>query len=131
MPILLVSERVHDNETINACPPCRQGQYYLLPSLIATQDPSATYQPSFNTLGADAFLSSLEGILYRLLLLVLRKITKFLASSSFTFKPNSNSIPIHVHDAVLEQLLRILSCLAITPWRIFDDLAGVLNPACV
>ncbi len=99
-------------------------------SMIATQDPSATYQPSFNTPGADAFLSSLEGILHRLLLLVLRKITKFLASSSFTFKPNSNPIPIHAHDAVLEQLLRILSCLAITPWRIFDDLAGVLSPAC-
>ncbi|PBK84481.1 hypothetical protein ARMGADRAFT_609844 [Armillaria gallica] len=80
-------------------------------SMIATQDPSATYQPSFNTPGAGAFLSSLEGILYRLPSLVLRKITKFLASSSFTFKPNSNPILIHAHDAVLEQLLQIPSIL--------------------
>ncbi|PBK65359.1 hypothetical protein ARMSODRAFT_1022464 [Armillaria solidipes] len=77
--------------------------------MITMQDLSASYHPSFNTSGADAFLSSLEDILYRLPSLVLRKTTKFLASSSFTFKPNSNPIPIQVHDVVLEQLLQILS----------------------
>ncbi|KAK0462132.1 hypothetical protein IW261DRAFT_1348480, partial [Armillaria novae-zelandiae] len=36
---------------------------------------------------------------------------------------------VHEHDTVLEQLLRILSSLAIAPWRTFDDLEGVLSLA--
>ncbi len=50
-------------------------------------------------------------------------------SSSFTFEPNSKSIPIREHDVILKRLLRILSGLAIPPWWTFDMLEVVLSVA--
>ncbi|KAK0185339.1 hypothetical protein F5146DRAFT_203138 [Armillaria mellea] len=98
-------------------------------SAMASQDLPDTYHPTFNTPNADAVLSSLDGTLYRLPSSVLRRATTFFASRSFAFEPNSNPIPIHEHDVVLERLLRIISGLAIPPWRTFDDLEGVLSLA--
>ncbi len=96
---------------------------------MVSQELAAAYHPSFNTPDADAILSSLDGTLYRLPSLVLRRTTTFFASQSFTFEPNSKPIPIHEHDVVLERLLRIISGLALPPWRTFDDLEGVLSLA--
>ncbi|KAK0185340.1 hypothetical protein F5146DRAFT_1144540 [Armillaria mellea] len=96
---------------------------------MASQDLPDTYHPTFNTPNADAVLSSLDGTLYRLPSSVLRRATTFFASRSFAFEPNSNPIPIHENDVVLERLLRIISGLAILPWRTFDDLEGVLSLA--
>ncbi|KAK0491698.1 hypothetical protein EDD18DRAFT_1109451 [Armillaria luteobubalina] len=71
---------------------------------MASQERAATY----NALDADAIISSLDDTLYRFL---------------------SKPIPIHEHDVILELLLRIISGLAIPPWRTFDDLEGVLSLA--
>ncbi|KAK0185330.1 hypothetical protein F5146DRAFT_1125283 [Armillaria mellea] len=91
-------------------------------SAMASQDLPDTYHPTFNIPNADAVLSSLDGTLYGLPSSVLQRATTFFVSRSFAFEPNSNPIPIHEHDVVLEQLLRIISDLAILPWRTFDDL---------
>ncbi|PBK83223.1 hypothetical protein ARMGADRAFT_1089570 [Armillaria gallica] len=96
---------------------------------MASQELAATYHPIFNTLDAGEVLSSIDGALYRLPSLVLRRTATFFASSSFTFEPKSKSIPIHEHDVVLERLLRISNSLAIPPWRTFDDIEGVLSLA--
>ncbi|KAK0486733.1 hypothetical protein EDD18DRAFT_1292630 [Armillaria luteobubalina] len=96
---------------------------------MASQNLAATYHPTFNSPDAGAILSSLDGTLYRLPSSVLRRTTTFFASPSFTFEPNSKPVPIHEHDPVLEPLLRIVSGLAIPPWRVFDDLEGVLSLA--
>ncbi|KAK0485538.1 hypothetical protein EDD18DRAFT_699292 [Armillaria luteobubalina] len=98
-------------------------------STMASQDLAAAYHPTFNAPDADAILSSLDGTLYRLSSSVLRRTTTFFASPSFTFEPNSKPIPIHEQDVVLESLLRIVSGLAIPPWRTFNDLEGVLSLA--
>ncbi|SJK98905.1 uncharacterized protein ARMOST_02181 [Armillaria ostoyae] len=99
----------------------------ILPSFLtftmASQDLAATYHTSFNIPGADAILSSLDGILYRLSSSVFRRSTKFFASNSFTF--DNKPIPIYEHDVVEERLLWILSDLAISLWRTFDVLKGV------
>ncbi|KAK0466614.1 hypothetical protein IW261DRAFT_1683522 [Armillaria novae-zelandiae] len=92
------------------------------------QELAASYHPAFNAPDADAILSSVDNTLYRLPSPVLRRTTTF-ASPSFMFKPPSKPIPIHEHDPVLKRLLRILSGLAIPPWRTFDDLEGVLGLA--
>ncbi|KAK0450462.1 uncharacterized protein EV420DRAFT_736563 [Desarmillaria tabescens] len=121
-------ERPCGNETINTCSLCRvtPGR----PSFIAsTMDHRSAYQPTFSNPDADAVLSSLDGTLYRLPSSVLRRTTTFFASSSFTFGPDGESIPIHEHDVILERLLRIISGLAIPPWRTFDELEGVLSLA--
>ncbi|KAK0450464.1 uncharacterized protein EV420DRAFT_736622 [Desarmillaria tabescens] len=100
----------------------------VVPSFIAsTMDHRSAYHPNFSNPGADAVLSSLDGTLYRLPSSVLRRTTTFFASSSFTFGPDNESIPIHEHDDILERLLRIISGLAIPPWRTFDELEGVLS----
>ncbi|KAG7439355.1 uncharacterized protein BT62DRAFT_925865 [Guyanagaster necrorhizus] len=96
---------------------------------MVSQDFAARCHPTFNTPGADAVLSSLDDTLYRLPSFVLRRSTAFFASSSFTFGRDSEPIPIHEHDVVLERLLRIISGLEIPPWRKFDDLEGVLSLA--
>ncbi|KAK0467590.1 hypothetical protein IW261DRAFT_1295384, partial [Armillaria novae-zelandiae] len=83
---------------------------------------------TFNAPDADAILSSLDNTLYRLPSPVLR-CTTFFTSPSFMFEPPSKPISIHEHDTILERLLRILSGLAIAPWRTFDDLEGVLSLA--
>ncbi|KAK0467622.1 hypothetical protein IW261DRAFT_1598164 [Armillaria novae-zelandiae] len=93
------------------------------------QELAAAYHPAFNAPDADAILSSPDSTLYRLPSPVLRCTTTFFASPSFTFEPPSKPIPVHEHDIVLERLLRILSGLAIPPWRTFDDLEGVLSLA--
>ncbi|KAK0462137.1 hypothetical protein IW261DRAFT_1348466 [Armillaria novae-zelandiae] len=93
------------------------------------QELAETYHPTFNAPDADAILSSLDNTLYRLPSPVLRRTTTFFVSPSFTFDPPSKPIPIHEHDAVLQRLLRILSGLAIPPWRTFDNLEGMLNLA--
>ncbi|KAK0491704.1 hypothetical protein EDD18DRAFT_1109457 [Armillaria luteobubalina] len=96
---------------------------------MVSQEPYPTYHPTFNSPDANIILSSLNGTLYRLPSSVLRWTTTFFASPSFTFEPSSKPIPIHEHDAVLERLLRIISGLAIPPWRTFDDLEGELSLA--
>ncbi|PBK58805.1 hypothetical protein ARMSODRAFT_1027929 [Armillaria solidipes] len=74
----------------------------ILPSFLtftmASQDLAATYHTSFNIPGADAILSSLDGILYRLPSSVFRRSTKFFTSNSFTF--DNKPIPIYEHDVV-------------------------------
>ncbi|KAK0218530.1 hypothetical protein EDD85DRAFT_990213 [Armillaria nabsnona] len=96
---------------------------------MASQELATAYHPSFDTPDADATLSSLDGTLYRLPSSVLQRTTTFFASHSFTFEPNSKPITIHEYDVVLKRLLRIISGLAIPPWRTFDDLEGVLGLA--
>ncbi|PBK65342.1 hypothetical protein ARMSODRAFT_441791 [Armillaria solidipes] len=101
----------------------------FLASMTVSQDLAASHHPSFNTPGAHAILSLLEGTSYCLSSFVLRRTTAFFVPNSFTFKPDSKSIPIHVHDVVLGRLLGIINGLAIPPWRRFDDLEGVLTLA--
>ncbi|KAK0466621.1 hypothetical protein IW261DRAFT_1113704 [Armillaria novae-zelandiae] len=118
-------ERPCSNQSLNTCSPSR---FTFLTSTMA-QELTATYHPAFNAPDADAVLSSLDNTLYHLPSSVLPCTTTFFASPSFTFEPPSKPIPIHEHDAVLERLLRILSGLAIPPWRTFDDLEGALGLA--
>ncbi|KAK0436270.1 hypothetical protein EV421DRAFT_1716117 [Armillaria borealis] len=55
---------------------------------MASQGLAVTYHPGFNTTDADAVLFSLDGTLYRLSSLVLRRTTNLFASSSFMFERN-------------------------------------------
>ncbi|PBK84448.1 hypothetical protein ARMGADRAFT_609529 [Armillaria gallica] len=110
------------------------GRYWLLPAIppIASQDPAATYHPGFDTPGADGLSSSLEGMLFRLPLSVLRRSAAFFISSTFTFVPNRKPIPINRTrcrpcTAIIPQAC--LSGLAVPPWRTFDHFEGVLSLA--
>ncbi|KAK0467620.1 hypothetical protein IW261DRAFT_1058773 [Armillaria novae-zelandiae] len=114
------------NQSLSTCSPSLLSSFHT--STMA-QELAATYHLAFNAPDADAILSSLDNTLYRLPSPVLRRTTTFFACPSVTFDPPSKPIPIHEHDAVLERLLRILSGLAIAPWRTFDDLEGVLGLA--
>ncbi|KAK0485534.1 hypothetical protein EDD18DRAFT_699095 [Armillaria luteobubalina] len=122
-----VPEQSCGNQSISTCSSRLLSSFST--STMASQNLAATYHPTFNSPDADAILSSLDGTLYRLPSSVLRRTTTFFASPSFTFEPNSKPIPIHERDVVLERLLRIISGLAIPPWRTFDDLKDVLNLA--